>query len=221
MIEYFEKKYQNQIDCRFVKDKYDKKIKELELKESQLTSCLSEDKYINEKDIVDHLLLDSLSDSDFDNSKIYKYSQHSKSDIKIHDKSIKESNNEEFDFNYKNYILNEPLNELIKKLQRQERELNRKEEILENERALREKIIQESLENEGNQEEIKNFKENKANDWKDEVSNEVNAEFRKRCQARLKRNDNLNWIAYSERFQNLRLIKNMRTIKKLSKAWIE
>lgn len=113
----------------------------------------------------------------------------------------------------------DPLSMLIKKLHNQEQNLNYEEEMKEKEKILREKKLQESLENDGIEETKQ--KETKFNDWKDEVYDEVSNEFRQRCQDRLKKNDNLNWIAYSERFNNSRAVKNMQTIKKPSKAWFE
>ena len=213
MIKYFEEKQKVYIDCKFAQDEFDKELRLLENKDLQLTSWISNDKYINENDVIECLLLNSVSDSDLEISRDEENSVQSKLILKDLGKMQKDFEVDESSFSYEYDIMNEPLNDLVKRLQEQERELNRKEEIQENERVMREKIIQESIENEANPEEIKTLKDNKITDWKEEVSNEVSAEFRKRCQARLKKNDNLNWIAYSERFQNLRLIKNMKTIK--------
>lgn len=91
------------------------------------------------------------------------------------------------------------------------------EELEESLKKLRNRKMQEEL-NEGQEEE---GKELEVMGWQGGVEGEVEQEFRRRCQDRLKRSDDLNWIAYSERFKNLRLIKNMQTIRKPSKVWME
>ncbi|CAI2359723.1 unnamed protein product [Moneuplotes crassus] len=114
----------------------------------------------------------------------------------------------------------DPLNILVKRLHRQEAALDREERQKQEERMLKEKKIQENLEAEII-EENKSQKDLKALDWKDNVYDEVSNDLRQKCLERLKKNDDLNWISYSDRFSNPRTIKNLQTIRKPSKAWFE
>ena len=110
--------------------------------------------------------------------------------------------------------------EMVHKLQEEERGLDYREEIKEKERRGREEREKQAMEAES-AEEVRMQNDTKMQDWTDEVENDLSENFRQRCQNRLKKNDNLNWIAYSERFKNLKMIKNMLTIKIPSKAWIK
>lgn len=197
-----------------------KELKRLEAKEFKLTSALSGDKFMSDEEMLQQLLLDPLSDTE-------KMSVIPSNSDQKEDKNEEEK--EKTDISEKQsptsitFIKDlgcEKLNNMVKRLQDEESELDHQEELQEYEKTLRDKKIQEAVDNEANAEETKNPRDHKILDWKEEVTQEISTEFRKRCQARLKKSDNLNWIAYSDRFTRLKTNKNMQTIRKPSKAWV-
>lgn len=182
-------------------------LDQLVKKDIEITTLLNKGSPLTNDEIYTHLLLESISDSEAEEAQM----------------QFDEKQRQDFiNGNMSKFLSNlscEPLNQMIKKLHQQERELDYEEELRENERLLREKKNQESLENDN--EDSKNPSDPRILDWKDEITEEINEEFRQRCKDRLKKSNNLNWIAYSDRFHNSRSIKNLRTIRKPSKAWIE
>jgi len=186
--------------------------------EKHIHRLMTQNKSIPEDEVVNQLLLDSISDSSSNSEQEsidVDKDESEEDDIKPKFKKFSKG------FQFLTDLESEPLNQLVKRLHDEERQLNREEKRMKEEKILKERKIQETLESEVNMEESKLHNESKIGDWKDEISEEVSNDFRQRCQERLKKDDNLNWIAYSERFKNLRLIKNMQTIKKPSRAWIQ
>ena len=57
--------------------------------------------------------------------------------------------------------------------------------------------------------------------WKENASKELIDEFHQRCSIRLKNSNDLDWIFYTERFKDLKLVKNMLTIEPNSPAQVE
>ena len=186
-----------------------KMLYNLDLKNDKLKAMFPEDKFAHENDIVDTLLLEPLSDSDIESFDKNKESNSISEKDSVGQVKVQNLID----------IGNESLMDMVRQLHKDEAHLDYIEHIKEQQRKKRDEKAKELVEAD-NAEESKLKNEAKLQDWADEVENDLSDNFRQKCMVRLKENDDLNWISYSERFPNLKTIKNMLTIKKPSKAWI-
>lgn len=195
--------------------KHLQKMKKLNDQDYYITQLLSVSQSLPENAIVDTLLLESLSDSESQSEQLQDLD-------KGMDEDDENEDNQSYDSYYQNLIDsgNDALMNMVRRLQEEEAQLDYAEQLRITELKQRDEKAKQLVEND-NSEEAKLNSEIKLQDWTDEVANDLSENFRQKCMSRLKSNNNLTWISYSDRFPNAKTIKNMLTIKLPSKAWIE